>query len=274
MLKPKKRKLPQSKKTRLNKLRKVLTHSPLQAIFNVQNEKDSAIINKVYDLEMFFNMDESKKVINQFFIDHGYSINQAGIFVPESTVLKAYSYSDLIIALKMQQVECTDWTLNVDSYFFDPETDGVVIVPYSVNLNGIGYFEIYQELKIKVDRGAGIKTRWRGLEAELKKAHDEYGTDGLMLARTEMHFSGKCKFRNIDAYEEFMYLKGMRESGKIEMLFEAMNKDAVEQGLLDENLQPLKHDLTGLPVNIIKHYRKKYEDNDIELGEAFRVGYR
>lgn len=274
MQKPKKRKLPQSKKTRLNKLRKVINHSPLQAIFNVQHDKDVAILSQVHQLEMVFSMEESKKVVDNFFIDNGYSINQAGIFVPESVVLKAYNYSDLIIALKMQQIECTDWALSIDTHFYNLETDQMTTVPYYVELNGIGYFDIYREMPIKVDRGAGIKTRWRGLEAELERAYKDQVADGFKRIKTDMHIVGSGKFLNIDLYEEFQYLKGIREIGKIEELFESMNADAIKHGLLDSKLQPLQHDSTGLPVNVIRSYRKKYEEQNLEIKDSFRVGYR
>lgn len=275
MLKPKKRKLPQAKKTRKNKSAQMVRRSsPLQAIFNFQSNKDAAILDKVHSFEMAFSMEESKKVIDSYFTEHGYSINQQGVFVPESVVLKAYGYSDLIIALKMQQVDCTDWSLSVDTHFYNLDTDEMRTIPFHAELSGLGYFEIYQEMPIQVSRGAGVKTRWRGLEAELNRAYKDHGVDGFSKVRTDVHIVGSGKFLNIDLYEEFMYLKGVRDLGKIEELFLSMNRDAVEHDILDHNLQPIKHDVTGLPVNVIRNYRKKYEDDGLELTDSFKVGYR
>lgn len=257
MQKPKKRKIPQSKKTRLNKLQKVMYGNPMQAIYKSHQAQESATLNEVHNFEMAFCMEESKKVINEFFIENGYQINQKGIFVPESIVLKAHNYSDLIIGLKMQQITCEDWDLTIETYFFNLKTHEQITVPYFVSLSGIGYFEIYQELKIKVDRGAGIKTRWCGLEKELNKAYGEYNLEGFDKIRTEIHIAGQCKFLNIELYEEFKYLQDARDKCEIEELFAKMYSDAVEQGLLDKKLQPLNHDVTGLPINIIRDYRKK-----------------
>lgn len=257
MQKPKKRKVPQSKKTRLKKLGNIAYGNPMQALYKTHQQQDLAILNKIYEFEMTYCIEESKKVIDAFFIENGYQINQKSIFVPEKTVLKAYNYSDLMIGLKMQQFDCEDWDLSVETHFYNLETHEQKTVPYFVSLNGIGYFEIYQELKIKVDRGAGIKTRWRGFEKELEKTYAEANVEGFSKVRTEIHLVGKCKFKHIDAYEEFKYLQDLRDNGTIEEMFEKMYQDAVEQGYLDEKLQPLKHENTGLPMSVIRNYREK-----------------
>lgn len=257
MQKPKKRKIPQSKKTRLNKLRKIAYGNPMQALLNTHLQQDSAKVNKIYEYEMTYCIEESKKVIDSFFLENGYQINQAGIFVPEKVVLKAYNYSDLIIGLKMQQFECEDWDLSVETHFYNLTTHEYKTVPFFISLSGISYFEIYQELKVKVDRGAGIKTRWQGFEKELDKAYKEENIEGFSKVRTEVHLVGQCNFRHIDAYEEFEYLQNLRENGTIEEMLEKMYEDAIKQGYLDEKLQPLKLENTGLPMNVIRSYREK-----------------
>jgi len=257
MQKLKKRKIPQSQKTRLNKLRKVAYSNPMQALHKAHLQQDSTKVNKIYELESTYCIEDSEKIINSFFLENGFQINQKGIFVPEKTILKAHNYSDLIIGLKMQQVECEDWELSVETYFYNLETHEHKAIPFTISLRGIGYFEIYQELKIKVDRGAGIKTRWQGLEKELQKAYKEENLEGFTKARTEVHLVGQCKFRHIDAYEEFKYLQDLRDNGTIEEMLDKMYLDAIEQGHLDEKLQPLKHENTGLPMNVIRNYREK-----------------
>lgn len=257
MQKPKKRKIPQSKKTRLNKLHKIAYGNPMQALYKTHLQQDSATISKIYPLEMAFCEEDARKVMDGFFNDYGFKVGQVGIVVPEITVLKAYNFYDLIIALRMQQATCEDWEISVETHFYNLEANKHKIIPYSVSLSGIGYYEIYQELKIKVDRGAGIKTRWCGLEKELDKVYKEEGIEGFSKIRTEMHIVGQCKFNHIEAYDEFKYLQNLRDNGTIEETFEEIYQKAIENGSYDEKLQPITHTNAGLPINVFKEYYEK-----------------
>lgn len=257
MQKPKKRKIPQSKKTRLNKLRKIAYGNPMQALYKTHLEQDSATINKLYPLEMTFCEEDARKVMDEFFIEYGFTVGQVGVVVPEFTVLKAYNFDDLIIALKMQQATCEEWDISVETHFYNLETHEQKTIPYFVSLSGVNYTEIYKELKIKVDRGAGVKTRWRGIEKELSKVYEEEGIEGFTQIRTNMHFVGQCKFVHIEAYDEFKYLQQQRDNGTIEGLFKEIYEKAIENGSYDEKLQPIVHTNSGLPINVFKEYYEK-----------------
>lgn len=234
-----------------------------EKVKQIEKEKELNLLRQPYKLDMVFSFEKSQDMMNQFFINHGFEINQAGIFLPESVVINAYNQGDLIIALKMQQVKCENWLVGVDTHCYNYDTGEVVTIPFQAKIEGMNYIEIFSPMPAMVNRGAGIKTRWKGLEDELNDAYAEYGDRGFTVIRTEMKFIGECYFLSQSLYEEFIFMrnakelpaKGGDEKGNLlDFVFKTLTADLIKKGILDKNLQPINKNETSIPVNVLDYF--------------------
>lgn len=272
MKSPKKRKIPKAKRSQhLKRLPSQAHDLHALPIMRIAKQTELDVLSKSLDLEMEYSIEESHKQIDQFFHTHGFTPKDS-VFLPESVICKAHNYGELIIALKMQQVECEDWKVEATGSFFNVETNQFEDVEYSIDLNGVSYIEIYKGMPISIDRGHGIKTRWRGLETEIKKHFDEkgYTTDkGWYRGNTTAKFVGKCRFKNIELYEEFMFIREVLAKGNIDKFFEALDQDSIETGRVNEKMQPLNTHEVSIPYKVKDYFMKKFSMEN--FGEKFKA---
>lgn len=220
----------------------------------IQLKKDAEFLAKKVPLSMEFCYNDARESILSFFDEYGFSFGDKSVFIPESVVIKAYNYCDLIIALKMQQATCTDWHVEATIYGYDLQKDQLIEVQYEKDLSGMTHNELYCDLPLKIDRGAGIKTRWMGLESEIERAFKEKAGKGIEISRIDLNLTGYCQFVSMSFYNEFIFLQIAREHDQIEGVFERLQQDLIKRGLMNEKLQPLHDNTTSIPVNMVNFF--------------------
>lgn len=275
-IKPKKRKLPQARKTRKAPIRteQVTEKLGLDTFERVTREalleKERAIQETPHKLSMTFVLDDVKDKLNDFHITHGFDLAKMdkSIFIPESVVIDAYNQHDLIIAQKMQQVNCQDWLVGVDTHLFNFETEEVKTIPFQAKLEGLSYGEINMGAKVQVPREGGFKTRWKGLEAELNAEYKSHNLTGFKIVRTEIQVIGECYFKSSHAYKEFQFFKALAEKGELIAFLDSMNKQLQDEGFLNEHFQPKSPDFTGIPKLTFEREGVKYQLDQTALDTA------
>lgn len=273
MKSPKKRKIPKSQRSQYLK-RQANISMNLQSlpIMKAAAQTTLDVLATPMDLEMEYSIEQSHKMMNAFLEKHDLK-HVRNAFIPESVICKAHNYGELIIALKFQQVVCTEWTIEATGTFFNTVSEEFEDVDYKINLKDASYIEVFMGMPIKIDRGAGIKTRWRGLEDELKRHFDEKGftaENNWYRGNTNVKFVGKCYFNNINFYEEFMHLREIIEKGNIEKFFETLDQDSIEKGRVDEKMQPKNSEALSIPDNLVSYFKKNFSMQDFgkKLSEA------
>lgn len=272
MKSPKKRKIPKAKRSQhLNRSHSAIQDLHSLPIMRVAKQTELDVLSKSLDLEMEFSIEESHKKMDEFLNKHGFGPHDSA-FMPESVMCKAHNYGELMIALKMQQIECEDWKVEVTGNFFNVETNQFEDVPYSIDLNRVSYIEIYKGMPIPIDRGHGVKTRWRGLETEIQKHFDEKGfttEKGWYRGNTNAKFTGKCRFINIELYEEFMFIRKVIDKGNIEKFFEALDQDSLETGRVDDRMQPTSAAVLSIPYKVKDYFLKNFSMQN--FGEKYKA---
>ena len=274
MKSPKKRKIPKAKRSQ--HLKRIPSHAQdLHAlpIMRIAKQTELDVLSQTLDLEMEYSIEENHKQLDQFFSEYGFTRLER-VFIPESVICKAHNYGELIIALKMQQVDCSDWKVEVTGNFYNTVTEAFEDVPYSKELNGVSYIEIYKGMPIKIERGHGVKTRWRGLEDELKRHFDDKGytkDKGWYRGNTIVKFTGQCRFKNIELYEEFMFMRDVISKGNIEKFFEALDQDSIETGRVNEKMQPINANevRVSIPYKVKDYFLKKFSMEN--FGEKYKA---
>lgn len=262
---PKKRNIPKAKRSQhLKRRASIAQELDMLPIMRIASKTTQEVLATPVDLEMEYSIEQSHKIMGDFLASNGLA-HSPDVFIPESVVCKAHNYGELIIGLKMKQVYCTDWHIEVVGTFYNTKTEQFKDVLYKKTLNGVSYIEVFMGMPIKIDRGNGIKTRWQGLEKELKDHFDSKGfTSDAKWYRgnTNAKFIGKCFFNDIESYEEFKHLQKILNDGDIEAFFEAADQDAIKTGRVDEKMQPKNKNLTSMPTNLLAHFKKQYPNLD------------
>lgn len=258
--KPKARKLTKSQRSRgpnhaMEIAAKFVKQQQLAEQKRIQEEQEriQAILDTPHTFSMEFILERVKEKLQAFHDQHGLTLDKQdkGIFIPESVVIDAYHQDDLIIALKLQQVNCMDWLVGVDTHLYNRETDEVLTVPFQVRLEGLTYLEVNQGAKVSIERKGGFKTRWKGLEKELNdhyKEYDDHDLTGFEIVQTQIKIVGDCYFVNYAMYKENLFLRGLRDHDALISFMEDITKTQVENGELDYQLQPIDKEKTAIPV--------------------------
>ena len=165
-------------------------------------QKYVADAHKMHTLEMTFNIDEVNDSIDNWRASNGLVEKE---HTPKHIVYEVY-HGDLIICLKNLLIPLEqEWFLGVDSHYFNHETEDVLTVPFQFQMPLMSFeeFRFGSEL-IKVDRGHGMKTRWKGINEELNKLLEEEVPQGFERIRSDALLRVITKFNNVTDY---LYLK-------------------------------------------------------------------
>ena len=165
--------------------------------------------HKMHMLEMIFNIDEVNDSIDNWREKHGMAEKEN---TPKHVVYEVY-HGDLIICLKNLLIPLEqEWFLGVDSHYFNYETEEVLTVPFQFQMPLMSFEEFrFGSEFIKIDRGHGMKTRWKGINDELNKLLEEDVPQGFERIRSDALLRVVTKFNNVTDYLYFKEAKMARE---------------------------------------------------------------
>ncbi len=164
-----------------------------------------------YELSMTFCVDEVNEVIDKYREESG--LEDAEL-TPEHVAYMVYK-GDLIICLKNILIPLSqEWTLNVDSYYFNQETEDEMTVSVEFEMEEMPFNEFKFGSKIKVDRGHGLKTRWKGINQELNDLLLAEVPEGYERTRSEAKLTCITGFTDYKCLQEFNFVKRvLRKNG-------------------------------------------------------------
>lgn len=164
-----------------------------------------------YKLSMTFCVDEVNEVIDKYREETG--LEDAEL-TPEHVAYMVYK-GDLIICLKNILIPLSqEWTLNVDSYYFNQETEDEITVSVEFEMEEMPFNEFKFGSKIKVDRGHGLKTRWKGINQELNDILLTEVPEGYERTRSEAKLTCITGFTDYKCLQEFNFVKRvLRKNG-------------------------------------------------------------
>lgn len=163
-----------------------------------------------HTLEMTFNIDEVNEHIDGWRAENNFADKE---LTPKHVVYDVY-HGDLIIALKNLLIPLEqEWFLGVDSHYYNAETDEVLTVPTQFQMPKMSFEKFRFGSELKVDRGAGIKTRWQGINNELNKILEQEVPQGFERVRSDALFRIETAFNSVDDYLYFKQAKALREQG-------------------------------------------------------------
>lgn len=179
-----------------------------------QEKAKAERINKLYEFEMQFVVEEVNRKIDDFALSNGWGRDQ---YCPEWVVIEAYEQQNLIIALKMTQLKTPEyWEVGIDAHFFNEDKHDVYTIPFYIELPEMSHPDLMNGCEVKVNRGSGLKTRWKGLQAELDDHWKATGIpEGYVLVKSQAHFKAHAKFLNYQMYTEHNYLLHLRDEGML-----------------------------------------------------------
>lgn len=164
-----------------------------------------------YELSMTFCVDEVNEVIDKYREESG--LKDAEL-TPEHVAYMVYK-GDLIICLKNILIPLSqEWTLKVDSYYFNQETDDEMTVSVEFEMEEMPFNEFKFGSKLKVDRGHGLKTRWKGINQELNDLLLAEVPEGYERTRSEAKLTCITGFTDYKCLQEFNFVKRvLRKNG-------------------------------------------------------------
>lgn len=164
-----------------------------------------------YELSMTFCVDEVNEVIDKYREESG--LEDAEL-TPEHVAYMVYK-GDLIICLKNILIPLSqEWTLKVDSYYFNQETDDEMTVSVEFEMEEMPFNEFKFGSKLKVDRGHGLKTRWKGINQELNDLLLAEVPEGYERTRSEAKLTCITGFTDYKCLQEFNFVKRvLRKNG-------------------------------------------------------------
>lgn len=166
-----------------------------------------------YELSMRFCVDEVNTVVDQYREEQ--QLEDAEM-TPEHVAYSVY-HGDLIICLKNLLIPLDqEWHLGVDSHYYNPETDEVMTVPVQFQMPKMHFNEFKFGSKLAVDRGHGLKTRWRGINDELNEILLADVPVGYNRVRSDAKLTCWTGFTDYNCLKEFNFVKKVMRKGGIE----------------------------------------------------------
>lgn len=229
--------------------------------------EEQRLLSKKHTFSMEFCLEDVRKKFEEFHTQHNLKMDMEdkGVFIPETVVMDAYHQHDLIIALKMQQVDCQDWFVGIDTHFYNYETDEVKTVPYQVEPCGMTYQELQTGSKVKVLRDGGFKTRWLGLERERERHFEDMNLDGFKIIKTMVKITGYCTFKTLALRDEFLLMQGLRNEGRLIDFTDGLTKQLIDDGKLDYQLQPIDVNNMAIPAAAFDKLRSEHKPKSIQF---------
>lgn len=175
--------------------------------------KQSKLAN-IYEFDMQFVIEEVNEKIDAWREDHNMPED---VYCPEFLVIDAYAEQDLIIALKMQQLkDPVYWNIGIDSHFYSIEKEDIYTIPFSIDLPQMSHAELMNGCAVIVSRGAGIKTRWKGLQKEMLAHWEKEGIpEGYELIKSQVYIKAQAKFKSFQMLDEHNYMLKLRDQGTL-----------------------------------------------------------
>ena len=166
-----------------------------------------------YELSMSFCIDEVNTVVDQYREEQ--QLEDAEM-TPEHVAYSVY-HGDLIICLKNLLIPLDqEWHLGVDSHYYNPETDEVMTVPVQFQMPKMHFNEFKFGSKLAVDRGHGLKTRWRGINDELNEILLADVPVGYNRVRSDAKLTCWTGFTDYNCLKEFNFVKKVMRKGGLE----------------------------------------------------------
>lgn len=175
-----------------------------------------AKLAQTYEFDMEFVIEEVSKKIDEWHAENNLPEDEY-CHCPEWLVIDAYKQQDLIIALKMTQIQDPEyWEIGIDSHFLNAEKEDVYTIPFSIELPQMSHVELMNDCDVKVNRGAGIKTRWKGLQNEMLDHWEREGIpDGYELVKSQVYIKAHAKFKSVQMFKEHECLLELRNKGTL-----------------------------------------------------------
>lgn len=180
-------------------------YNPKKRIHQLQ-----AKANQLHTLEMTFCVDEVNNHVDTWRNEHGVEDRE---LTPKSVVYDVY-HGDLIICLKNLLIPLEqEWFLGIDSHFYNAETEEVLTLPAQFTTPVMSFEEFRFGSEIKINRGNGLKTRWKGVNQELNDILEADAPEGFERIRSDALFRVTTKFNNLVDYQYFKQAKALRKLG-------------------------------------------------------------
>lgn len=165
--------------------------------------------SKRHNLSMTFDIDHVNESVDKWRKDN---LLVDGEPTPAKVAYEAYK-GDLIIALKYHLIPLVqEWRFGVDSYFYNYETDEVISRPAQFILPEMSFQEFRHGNDCYVDRGDGLKTRWKGVGDELDLIIADV-PKGFKRIKSEAMLSVTTKFNSVEDYAYFKSGRRLRGWG-------------------------------------------------------------
>ncbi|WP_252509400.1 hypothetical protein [Acinetobacter bereziniae] len=160
---------------------------------------------------MSFCIDEVNTVVDQYREETGL---QDAEMTPEHIAYSVY-HGDLIICLKNILIPLEqEWHLKVESYYVNQETQDDMTVAVEFDMEKMSFNDFKFGSKLKVDRGHGLKTRWKGINEELNDLLLAEVPEGYERVRSDAKLTCVTVFTNYECLKEFNFVKKViRNSG-------------------------------------------------------------
>ena len=171
-------------------------------------------VDVLYEFDMEFEIEHVNKIIHDYVDSNGLSDED---YVPAYVTIGAYEQQDLIIALKMTNIQAPEfWEIGIDSHFYSESLDDVLTIPFALDIPKMSHADLMTGCETKVNRGAGLRTRWRGLQDEMISNWKEHGIpDGYELIKSQIYIKAQAHFNNLDAYKEHHDLLHLRDTDRL-----------------------------------------------------------
>ena len=164
---------------------------------------------QLHTLEMTFTIDEVNRSVDKWLAENNVVERKA---TPKHVVYDVY-HGDLIIALNNRLIPLVqEWFLGVDSHYFNYETEEVLTVPFQFDMPLMSFDEFrFGSTTVKMPRGSGIYTRWKGINDELNELLLSEVPQGFERIRSDALMRVTTKFNNVADYIYFKEAKIARE---------------------------------------------------------------
>ena len=179
-------------------------------LINIQRAKAGLL----YEFDMTFCIEDVNRKIDAY---REANVLADDVYCPEWLVIETYEQQDLIIALKMSHVKNPEyWEIAIASHFINEDATDVKTIDFYVELPEMSHAELMNGCDVKVNRGAGIKTRWKGLQDEMiKNWETETMPDNYSLVESQVFIKAQARFHDIKMYNEHNLLLKLRDHGNL-----------------------------------------------------------
>ena len=165
---------------------------------------------QLHTLEMTSNIDQVNESVDAWRKENNLADKE---LTPKHVVYDVY-HGDLIICLKNLLIPLEqEWFLGVDSHYYSVEKDEVLTVPTQFQMPKMSFEQFRFGCDLTVDRGHGLKTRWKGINDELNEILLRDVPEGFERVRSDELLRVETAFNNVEDYLYFKQAKALREQG-------------------------------------------------------------